>query len=355
MGHQVSVATTTRLDIGKRAPWRSRIESMGGVTVHYLGTWRSFRKGNLNPAVLKYAPPGKFNFDVLHIIGLYDSIGPFLASVAAWRKVPYSIEPAGMLIAGKRTMQGKRLYHHFVGRRFLSGAKAVVVTSRKEWDDAIHFGLEPEHLIMRRNGVDKSEYQRLLPKGRFRQRWGIPVNEPIILWLGRIDPMKNLEQLFAAMSGLIDLPWRLAIVGPTETPGYSTGLKELASQLAIDSRVRFVPPLYGPDKLAAFADADVLALVSLSENWGNSAQEAIAAGVPVLVTKTCGVSEVIDQGGGLVVALGIDPIREGLRRLLTDSEFYQQCKSELLAMAAAISWDEPVLQMANMFEGWKRQ
>jgi hypothetical protein len=133
MGHRVSVATTTRLDIGKRAPWRSRIESMGGVTVHYLGTWRSFCKGNLNPAVLKYAPPGKFNFDVLHILGLYDSIGPFLASVAAWRKVPYSIEPAGLLIAGKRTVQGKRLYHHFVGRRFLSGAKAVVVATRMGW------------------------------------------------------------------------------------------------------------------------------------------------------------------------------------------------------------------------------
>lgn len=62
MGHQVSVATTTRLDIGKRAPWRSRIESMGGVTVHYLGTWRSFRKGNLNPAVFKICVFGKIQF-----------------------------------------------------------------------------------------------------------------------------------------------------------------------------------------------------------------------------------------------------------------------------------------------------
>jgi len=350
IGHEVSVATTTRLDVRNRPPRRSRTENISGVTVYYLGVWWRFRKSNLNPAIVNFMLPGNFGYDVLHVIGLYDSLGPCLASVARWRRVPYTIQPAGMLIAGKRTLCGKRLYHNLVGRRYLSGAEAVVVTSSKEWDDAIHFGIKPEYLLLRRQGMDMSEYKCLPPKGRFRQQWGIPDAVPLILWLGRIDPIKNLEQLLAALSGLIDLPWRLCIVGPTETPKYLDSLKRMASQLAISSRVQFVPPLYGPEKLAAFADAYLLALVSLSENWGNSAQSAVAAGVPVLITKTCGFSEIIERGGGLSVLLGIDPIREGLRRLLLDSEFYQLCKSQLPSLVVAMPTDEQVLQMANLFE-----
>ena len=353
LGHSVLVATTSVVGRNGRPAWRTRVADVNGVTVHYLGTVAAMGTSSLNPSVLPFASSHVPKVDAVHIIGLYESLGPAIGWYAKRSAIPYAVEPIGMLIPIVRSLAAKRLYHHLFGRRLLRDARAIVVTSRIEREDAIRFGVPAERLIMRRNGVDLRQFARGTREGAFRKRIGVPPGEPLILWIGRVEERKNLKQLLLAVKGLAGAPWHLAIVGPAEQRQHLVRLQDLARDLGLAARVHFVDAVFGDEKVEAFRDATVVALVSIRENWGNVVQEAMAAGVPVLVTDTCGVADVVEKGGGLIVRRDVQPIRDGLRRLLTDHDLYHRLKVELRDHPVDLSWEQPVTQMASLFASWK--
>lgn len=353
LGHDVSVVTSSVIERKGRSARRTWNDCVNGVNVTYLGTWIKAGQVSVNPAVLPYAFSEIGRFDAAHIIGLYDALGPAVALAARRKKIPYGVEPSGMLIPIVKSLRLKHVYHVLLGHPMLRGARAVVVTSQVEWQDAVRFGIPAEQLVIRRNGANLPEYNGIPRRGDFRRRFGIAEEMPLILWLGRIEAKKNLEGLIQALSGLKQCPWMLAVVGPSESPPYLESLECLAREFSIEERLRFIPGLYNGGKLAAFADADLFTLVSINENWGNTVMEAIASGVPVLVTRTCGVAEVVEGRAGLVVECNTDAIRDGLRRLLTDAELYRKFKLEMPVLASEISWDEPVRQMSDLFRSWQ--
>lgn len=353
LGNSVTVVTTSVVDRDRRAAWRTRSADINGVIVHYLGTLAAIGTSSVNPSVLPFARSHVGEADVVHIIGLYESLGPAIGRYARLFGVPYAVEPIGMLIPIIRSLAAKRLYHRLFGRKLLRSARSIVVTSRIEREDAIRFGIQPERLTVRRNGVDLAKFRRTGPVGVFRNRIGVPPGDPLILWIGRVESRKNLEQLLCAVGGLTGVPWHLAIVGPAEQQSHLDRLHQLAEDLGLTHRTHFVGALFGDEMVQAYRDATVVALVSIRENWGNVVQEAMAVQVPVLVTTTCGVADVVEKGGGLVVERDVGSIRDGLMRLLTDDDLYHRLTMELANHPVSLSWDEPVDQMASLFASWK--
>jgi glycosyltransferase involved in cell wall biosynthesis len=349
LGHDVTVVTTTAVKVDQPPSMRDRTEEVNGVTVHYLGTWGSIRKTRINPSVFWLTRGDRLHFEHLHVIGLYDSIGPPLVRLARRRGIPYTIEPAGMLVQGTRSAGLKRIYHRRIGRDLLGGASAIVVTSDKERRDAISFGCDPARLRKRRNGVDLEPFLGLARTGTIRRDLSLAPDCPLLLFLGRVEPMKNLGQLFAALAGLTDAPWHLAIVGPSESEAHRLELVGLIAQLGLEKRVSWLGARYGAEKMEALSESDLLILVSLSENWGNVVGEAIAAGTPVLVTATCGAAELVAEGAGLVVEPNVVDVRAGIERLLFDSSFRAAVKNALPDIASTLSWDGPIRFMSNLF------
>jgi glycosyltransferase involved in cell wall biosynthesis len=353
LGHEVSVVTSSVVHRDNSSSWKTITASVNGVQVTYLGTWSEIGRSSLNPGVLQFAFSEVSRFEAIHIIGLYDALGPAIASAARRAKVPYSVEPSGMLIPIVRSLRIKRLYHTLFGDRMLKGARAIVATSKAEWREVLEFGISAEKVVIRRNGVNLHEYKALPDRGSFRRRFGIADEGPLILWLGRIEAIKNLVQLIEALAGLKHLVWSLAIVGPSESSAYLSTLQQLVSEHEMQKRVHFIDGLYDRDKLAAFADADFFALVSINENWGNTVQEAITAGLPILVTDTCGVADFVEGRAGVVVECNVAAIRSGIEKLLIDSDFYRTIKSKLPGIAADLSWDQPVHEMSELFQSWQ--
>ncbi|MER3446544.1 MAG: hypothetical protein C4291_06715 [Candidatus Dadabacteria bacterium] len=352
LGHDVEVVTSSVIKRDGYPALHTYSDCINGVRVTYLGTWLNLRHVSLNPSVLPFAFSKVSQFDAVHIIGLYDVLGPAVAFAARRAGVPYAVEPSGMLIPIVRSLRLKRLYHGILGRPMLNGAHAVVVTSRVEWDDALRFGIPREKLFLSRNGINLEEYKSLPQRGTFRMRFGIPDEIPLILWLGRIEAKKNLEQLIEALAGLKHYLWALAVAGPSESPSYLNSLRRLAQKFGIEKRLHFVPGLYDWDKVSAYRDADIFVLVSVNENWGNTVMEAIACGVPVLVTRTCGVAEVVEGRAGLVVERNVSSIQNGLERLMNDADLYRWFKTQLSDLASELSRDKKACQIADLFRSW---
>ncbi len=141
-GHQIAVLTAdwglerrlqtenVRSGLGESSFGKRREEN--GVLAIYLPTWLRYRATSWNPAVKRYCRVELQNFDVVHIYGLYDLLGPAVAGACRVRNLPYLVEPIGMFVPIVRNLPLKRMYHAIFGRQLFAGASAVIATSEQE-------------------------------------------------------------------------------------------------------------------------------------------------------------------------------------------------------------------------------
>jgi glycosyltransferase involved in cell wall biosynthesis len=321
-----------------------------GVQTIYLPSWFRYRALSWNPAVGRYCRARLQNFDVVHIFGLYDLLGPSVAALARKRNIPYVIEPIGMFVPIVRNVWLKRMYHSFVGRRLFTGASAVVATSLLEVEELATAGVAREKIVLRRNGVEVPNAWPL--RGRFRAALGIPEHAKLVLFLGRLSLKKSPELLVKAFAQLPESLGEntvmLAFAGPDEG-GIQQRLVQTASQLRISSRVKFSGALFGEDKWAAYRDADVFVLPSQNENFGNTAAEAVAAGTPVVVTEQCGIAPLLKDVAGLVVTHDTAALSNAIMRLLQDSQLRAQFVAGSSELSSRLGWQEPLEQMESLY------
>ena len=138
-----------------------------------------------------------------------------------------------------------------------------------------------------------------------------------------------------------------ALVGPAEAD-YETRLRALAQRLGITGDVAFAGALYDEEKLSALAAADLFVMPSLIESYGNAVAEAVAAGLPVLLTDTCGIAPAIHERAGLAVPLGVETLAHGLRTMLDPVE-RARLTSRRSEVMSQLSWAEPLRQMDEIY------
>ena len=251
-----------------------------GVRAIYLKTLTNYRATTVSPRVLKFCLKHMTDFDVVHLYGLYDLIGPVVARLCRRRGIPYLVEPLGMFSPKVRSLQKKRVYHTLIGDSLFRNAAAVIAASETERQELIDGGIAAEKIVLRRNGLDLDEFQSLPERGAFRAKLGIGEHERLVLFLGRLSFIKGLDVLVRAFSEVSQThrDARLVIAGPDDKDGCREEILGLVDKLKLGHSVEFPGPLYGEQKLQAFADADLFVLPSQYESFGNAAAEAIACG-----------------------------------------------------------------------------
>ncbi len=359
-GHQVTVLTADwglekRLQsqeekiTAERSPFGWR-RNENGVQAIYLPTWMRYRTVSWNPAVKRYCRARLQNFDIVHIFGLYDLLGPAVAAASRKRNLPYVLEPIGMFVPIVRNLWLKRMYHAVWGKQLLEKASAVIATSEQETDELVEGGLPGVRVVLRRNGVEAPASWP--PRGMFRKAHGISPEAKVVLFLGRLSAKKSPDLLLRAFAELssrcIGIPMTLVFAGPDEG-GVKAKLEQMATQLGVRTKVQFTGPLFGESKWAAYRDADVFALASQNENFGNTAAEAVAAGTPVIVTEQCGIAPLLANEAGLVVRHDKAELSRALERILSEAELRSQLANGCANVASRLGWDEPVRDMEALY------
>jgi glycosyltransferase involved in cell wall biosynthesis len=358
LGHHVTVLTAdwglekrllAETKDADRSPfgWRQEIN---GVQAIYLPTWLRYRALSWNPAAKRFCRARLQNFDVVHIFGLYDFLGPAVAKACEGKNLPYVVEPIGMFVPIVRSFRMKRLYHGMFGRRMLAGARTVIATSEQEAAELTEGGVARERIVLRRNGVERPA--KWPERGTFRKARGMAPDTRMVLFLGRLSAKKGPDLLLRAFSAL---PERLAgkllqlvFAGPDES-GMKARLEHMAAELGVSSRMQFAGPIFDQQKWAAYRDADVFVLPSQNENFGNAAAEAAAAGTPVIVTERCGIAPLFAEEGGLVVAYDTGAVEGALRQALENEEQRALVAAGCIRVASKLGWEEPVREMETLY------
>jgi glycosyltransferase involved in cell wall biosynthesis len=362
-GHEVSVLTAdwgleSRL---KNLPCEPQAEaspfgrrrSVDGVTAIYLANWLHYRATSWNPALGRYLRARLSDFDIVHIFGLYDFLGPRVAKECRSRKIPYVVEPIGMFVPIVRNLWLKRVYRALFGREMLEGAGAIIVTSGQEREEVLSGGFAEGKVILRRNGVDIPA--SLPERGHFRRAFEIPGKDKVILFLGRLSQKKSPDLLLRAFAGLPrSVAAHLAFAGPDES-GMKARLQQMTTELKLTDRVHFSEALGGKAKWEAYADADIFVLPSQNENFGNTAAEAIVAGTPVIVTENCGIAPLLNDTAALVVKHGEADLTNAITRLVSDAELYERLRKGCAVAVARLGWDQPLEHMEAIYSGLARR
>ena len=357
-GHRVTVLTThwgCEAEVGKMSHLEPDARGWWGgdqgVEAIYLRPWLRYRALSLNPGVIGFCRSELETYDLVHIYGLYDLLGPPVAYFCRRRNIPYVVEPMGMFRPIVRSLRLKRLYHRWFSPRLVQGASYLIATAEQERRELVEDGLPEAKLIVRRNGIELPD--RLPPAGAFRQQWNIAPEAQMVLFLGRLVTKKSPDLLLKAFAkfrasspGAI-----LVLAGADEGDGYRGQLELLATRLNLSGQVLFTGPLYEEAKWAAFHDADVFVLPSQHENFGNVAGEAVACGTPVIVTDRCGIAPLVDQRAGLVVAHDLNALQDSLSRVLGDAALRRRLREGCAEVALGLSWEQPIEQMEALYSG----
>jgi glycosyltransferase involved in cell wall biosynthesis len=358
LGHEVTVLTADwglerRLaelpgePPAENSPFGKRRE-VRGVKAIYLANWFHYRAASWNPALSRYLRARLQNFDVVHIFGLYDLLGPRTAAAAQKLKIPYVVEPIGMFVPIVRNILLKRTYHHFLGREMLHNAAAIIATAEQEKSELLAGGIPAGKIVLRRNGV--SVPVSLPVRGAFRKSLNISADARLILFLGRLSQKKSPDLLLQAFAQLPPSasPVHLAFVGPDES-GMLARLQQIAAQLNVSSRVHFSGPLSGDPKWSAYRDADIFVLPSQNENFGNTAAESVAAGTPVIVTDQCGIAPLLDGVAGIAVPHAASSIAQTISALLDNPTLYAQLKNGCASAVQRLDWGLPTREMESLY------
>jgi glycosyltransferase involved in cell wall biosynthesis len=287
----VTVLTTnangaTDLDVPLRQP-----VDLGGVETLYYPR-RSPKGLCYSPELAKACEASVKGFDLVHTTGMWTYPPVRAASISRRRGKPYVVSPRGMLMKWEMNHKAwkKRLYFYAVEYGRLKKSAGIHCTTQAEKDALRAFGLEKRGFVIA-NGLDTAELEQLPPRGRLRKRLGIPQDAQVLLFMGRLHPKKGIEDTLAAFKRLSDKYPNLHLVlsGPDEG-GYTATVGAWMAQADLAGRVHLTGKLQDTERLAAFRDADAFVLLSQSENFGMGVAEAMACGLPVVVSEKVGIS-----------------------------------------------------------------
>jgi glycosyltransferase involved in cell wall biosynthesis len=331
---------------GRKSGWEANDH---GVEAVYLGTLQNYRATTINPGILRFCASRLGEYDVVHIYGLYDLLGSVVGWFCRRRGIPYVLEPLGMFGPKVRSERKKNLYRKLIGDSLFTGAQVVIATSETERAELVAGGMDEAKILLRRNGINRDDFETLPQRGRFRAQRNIEATTPLILFVGRLSFIKGLDLLVKAFAQ-IESNAHLIIAGPDDDDGCAAEVRRLIDEFRLADRVTLTGPVYAQEKLEAFVDADWVVLPSRYESFGNVAAEAVACGTPVLITDQCGIAPLVDGRAGLVVPCDVDGLRNGMQRLIDDNNLLEQLREGCESVARSLSWDEPVETMERVYE-----
>ena len=264
-----------------------------------------------SPSLVAWVRDNASRYDVVHTHGLFNPISSLSTRASIARGSAVIIRPFGTL--SRYTFEHRR---KALKRAWL----AALERSNLRNAAGLHFTTETERSEAAWHGIDFSDRSHVVPPPL-----DVPVApvqtrgeaEPVVLYLGRLNPVKNIEALIAAWPQVrSSQPKAQLVIAGDGDAAYREKLHSLASA---DSSIRFEGFVSGSAKSELLSRASVCVLPSLHENFGMAVVEAIAAGIPVVISPHVQLASVIEEENlGIVVDCAPDHLARAIIKTMSD-------------------------------------
>jgi glycosyltransferase involved in cell wall biosynthesis len=211
-------------------------------------------------------------------------------------------------------------------------ATRVIAVSQTTKDDLMqHYRVPAEKVRVVHHGV--APYFRPTEDLSVFKRYKLP--QSYLLYLGTLQPRKNIERLLRAYARLPDAP-PLVLAGARGW--YFERIAAVIEELGVAERLILPGYIADEDIPALLSAATIFLFPSLYEGFGMPALEAMACGTPVIASKGSSLPEVMGEAGLLVDPLNEEELTWAIQRLLSDPELRRDLRRQGLERARAFSW-----------------
>lgn len=329
-GIEVTVLTTNAGLENRKDILINKWVELEGIQIKYL-PYYFYEHYTFSPQLFFDVVNNISKYDLVHITAFWNF--PVLSGSigSALNKKPYIISPRGVLYDAAINIKSKwikKLYFSLIGRHYLNAANGIHFTTRHELEGIADFIKINTKSFVVPNGLDLSRFTNLPEKGLFKNKYPALKDRKYILFLGRINRQKGLDILSKAFSNLANAfkDLFLVIAGPDES-GYKKELEKQFIDYKLSQRVIF-PGMLTRDKLSAYIDAEAFVLPSYFENFGMSVVEAMACGVPVVISDKVGICrEVQASNSGIVTETNAVSLYKGIKNLLDNPNLCNEIRT----------------------------
>ncbi len=264
-------------------------------------------------------------FNIIHITSVFLFASTLGAYYARKFKKPYVISPHGSLMLGPLSMKSpfkKSVYIKLIERRNLINAAAIHFTVEVEKEEYLKSKLPLKKSLIIPNMFDPKEFKGGQKGNSFREKFKIPLDKEIILFLGRINWKKGLDTLIPAFKEVtIKKSNVILVIAGMDDDGYRQIVEKMVLENELVDKVVFTGMLLGGDRESAIRCSKVFVLPSYSENFGMAVVEAMSLGLPVIISKEVGLSlEVKRFGAGLVIEKNKTELAGAILKILEDKK-----------------------------------
>lgn len=270
------------------------------------------------PGMWRWLKKNGKKYEVIHIHGLFNPVSSFSARICRKRGFPYVIRPFGTLsrYTFSRNSWFKKPWFQLIDKPNLNGASGI------------HFTTEAEFSEADRLKIPFDEKKFVIPppyRGEFfsKKTSMEKFSEPVCLYMSRLHPKKNIEGLLQAWANVTnEIPKaKLRIAGSGEE-GYVQTLHKRVQDLNLENSVQFEGFVTGDKKMNLLKKSWVFALPSHQENFGVAVLEAIAAGLPVVISPEVQLADFVKAtDSGKVVSREPKEIAKAIIQLFKDEEY----------------------------------
>lgn len=309
MGHNVTILTTT-FDYNKEDT--DSIENLTMVPIEYKFNLALFI---YSPKIKEWLDDNIEKYDIIHLHELRSYQNNVLIKYAKKYNIPYILQPHASTPKHVNKSFIKYVYDFFYGNKIMKNATTTIAVSQEEAYYDKLMNAKDVQLIY--NGMNTEEFDNLPIKGSFSKKYNI--NEPFILYLGRIDKLKGINHIIEAYSKLPDeySGYKLVIAG--KITDYKKELDELIVKLNLENKVIFTDFVKEEDKIGLYRDAELFVNpVKYMGGVSITVFESILSGTPVIVTMESG--ELIEKiGAGTIIEYGdVNQLTKEIVRSLSD-------------------------------------
>ncbi|WP_017314709.1 glycosyltransferase [Mastigocladopsis repens] len=290
-------------------------------------------------------------YDLLHVHAIFSYPSTVAMAIARLKQVPYIVRPLGQLCQWslQQSARKKQIYLRLIEQANLNHSKSLHLTSEQEQLEATQLHLNCPSFVLPHGlsipPVMDDACQRL------RQHLNLPADEPIILFLSRLHPKKGLEYLIPSLGKLSHYRFTFVLAG-SGSPDYETEIECLLVEHGIRSRTHLTGFVAGQTKNLFLQGSDLFVLTSHSENFGVAVLEALAAGIPVLVTPGVALASVVQQYQlGYVSKLDVSAIADTLEHCLSHPQEAKDIgTSARQFILEHYTWEKTVVKMLQLYQ-----
>lgn len=246
-----------------------------------------------------------------------------------------------------------RYWHEYFGQALDRAAEIITVSEATRHDLCEIYEIDPERVTAVHSGVDLDIYHPVPDEAVDAVRRDLGISGPYFLFVGGLEPRKNLRMLLRAFAHLpADVRPTLVLAGaPVHwIPGGPEIMTSALRSMPQDVRDKVILPGYvrNDQKVALYTGAEALVYPSVYEGFGFPVLEAMACGTPVLTSDCSSLPEVAGDAAILVDPYETSSIADGMQRILSDEALRSRLRADGLARSKQFSWEETARQTAKV-------